>query len=386
MRNLEPSAPRNSTPPELSVVLPAYLEEDNLRLLLPRVAAVLETIGITAEVIVVDSSVPMDATADVASACGARAVAREGGNSYGDAVRTGIAKARGEWVIFMDADGSHPPEWIAKLCAARDSHDLVIASRYIDHGFTENSWSLVLMSRVLNWTYSAALGIRVKDVSNSFRLYRGAQLRALKLSCSNFDIVEEVLIKLLQAHPGLQIIEIPFTFKKRMFGDSKRNLVLFTLGYVFTLLKLRFFVDIGDQLLRFCLVGAAGTVVNLSVFTLGVRWLGADPNIAATVAFVVAVTENFALNRIWTFRRETAAIAREGAWIKYVLVNLLGFGINLLVLNAVLLIWGSERGMLGQALGIMAGMASNFAMSRHFVFRASSRAKRRAESKHAPIV
>jgi dolichol-phosphate mannosyltransferase len=370
----------------LSVVLPAYLEEENLRLLLPRVAAVLEALGITWEVIVVDALTPLDATADVSQACGARAIAREGGNSYGDAVRTGIAKSRGEWVIFMDADGSHPPEWIAKLFAGRGNHDLVIASRYVEKGYTENSLSLVLMSRVLNWTYSIVLGIPVKDVSNSFRLYRGAEVRSLTLSCSNFDIVEEILIKLLRFNPDLRILEIPFTFKKRMFGDSKRNLLLFTFGYVFTLLKLRFFVDIGDQLLRFCLVGVAGTLVNLTVFTLGVEWIGAGPNVAATLAFAVAVTQNFALNRIWTFRRAASALVRHaGAWVKYVLVNLLGLGINLVVLNTVLLIWGAGRGIVGQALGIVAGMASNFAMSRHFVFRASLRAQRRAESNRATV-
>lgn len=364
-------------PPVLSVVLPAYLEEENLRLLLPRIAAALATLGVSSEVIVVDSSTPLDATAEVAAACGARALAREGGDCYGDAVRTGIARSRGEWVLFMDADGSHPPEWIAKLFAVRDHHDLVIASRYVDHGHTENSLSLVLMSRALNWSYSVVLGIRVKDVSNSFRLYRGSQLRSIVLSSANFDIVEEILIKLLRVERGLRILEVPFTFKKRMFGDSKRNLLLFTLGYVFTLLKLRFFVDIGDQLLRFCLVGLGGTLVNLLVFTLSMR-LGTGPNVAAALAFSVAVTQNFALNRIWTFRR--AAFGPTGdsnAWAKYVVVNLLGLGINLAVLNGTLLLGGPGRSTLGQALGILAGMASNFAMARHFVFRASLRARRR---------
>jgi dolichol-phosphate mannosyltransferase len=357
-------------------VLPAYLEEENLRLLLPRIASVLKSLDQSSEVLIVDSMTPLDATAEVAAACGARAIPREGGNAYGDAVRTGIAKARGQWVIFMDADGSHPPEWIAKLFAARHDHDLVIASRYVQQGFTENSQMLILMSRVLNWTYSVVLGIRVKDVSNSFRLYQGRHLRALSLSCSNFDVVEEILIKLLRDNRNLRILEVPFTFKKRMFGDSKRNLVLFMLGYVYTLIKLRFFVDLGDQLLHFCAVGLAGTTVNLLVFALGVRWLALDPNIAATAAFGVAVTQNYVLNRIWTFRRRTSAAHLDAkAWAKYVVVNLLGFGINLLVLNAVLLAWGPARGTVGQALGIMAGMASNFVMARNFVFIAAAGSK-----------
>jgi dolichol-phosphate mannosyltransferase len=358
--------------PTLSVVLPAYLEEENLRLLLPRIVSVLKTLDLSSEVIIVDSMSPLDGTAGAAKEWGATAISRKGGNSYGDAVRTGIAASGGEWVIFMDADGSHPPEWIAKLFAVKGDRDLVIASRYVNQGFTENSLSLVLMSRVLNWTYSVALGIPVKDVSNSFRLYRGDRLRALRLSCDNFDIVEEILIKLLRDTRGLNILEIPFTFKKRMFGDSKRNLLLFTLGYVFTLLKLKFFLDIWGELLRFSLVGLGGTIVNLTVFTACVKWLELDVNLAATVAFAIAVTQNFALNRLWTFNRTTFMRARNAAaWSKYVLVNLVGLGINLLVLNSVLMVWGHEHGLLGQLLGVAAGMASNFLMSKRFVFEAA---------------
>ena len=363
------SAPADETA-MLSIVLPAYLEEENLRLLLPRIQASLAQLPVRSEVIVIDTMAPLDGTRQVALAMGARAFPREGGNSYGDAVRTGIMKSQGDWVIFMDADGSHPPEWIEKLFAERH-HDLVIASRYVQQGFTENSRTLVAMSRVLNWTYSLVLGIRVQDVSNSFRLYRGSQLRALKLSCNNFDVVEEVLIKLLRAKQNMDVLEIPFTFKRRMFGDSKRNLLLFTMGYVFTLVKLRFFIDAGDQLLRFCVVGMAGSLTNLCLFALGAKALGLGVNISATVAFIAAATQNFLLNRAWTFRRAaTVATGNPIAWTKYLLVNLAGLGINLLVLNAVTLMWGVRYSILGQALGIAAGMASNFLMSKRFVFRA----------------
>ena len=358
------------TRPMLSVVLPAYLEEENLRLLLPRIASSLEGIGVSSEVIVVDSMAPLDATAAVAAAAGATAMARAGGNTYGDAVRTGIAASRGEWVIFMDADGSHPPEWIAKLFSSREGKDLVIASRYVESGVTENSLGLVLMSRILNWTYSVVLGIPVKDVSNSFRLYRGDMLRTLRLSCNHFDIVEEILIKLLRVHGDLRILEIPVTFKKRMFGDSKRNLMAFALGYVFTLLKLRFFLDIWGEFLRYCVVGTGGALMNLGVFTLATRWLDMGINQAAVLAFTVAVTQNFALNRLWTFGRSLTAHTHSAlAWSKYVAVNLLGLGINLVILNTTLNSWGDDYATASQAIGVIAGMASNFLLSRYFVFR-----------------
>lgn len=224
----------------LSVVMPAYQEEENLRLLLPRIADALRSLDLSYEVIVVDTMAPLDTTREVCEQLQVRYVARRGGNSFGDAVRTGIAEARGEFVIFMDSDGSHSPEWIPKLFAYHASHDVVIASRYVHEGFTENSWLLVSMSRALNWTYSLVLGIDCRDVSNSYRLYRGAQLKALTLTCDNFDIVEEILFKLVRQNRGLRIHEVPFTFKQRMFGKTKRNLLLFIVTYLFTLIKLRF--------------------------------------------------------------------------------------------------------------------------------------------------
>lgn len=229
-----------TAPVRLSVVMPAYQEEENLRLLLPRIVDALGSLGLSHEVVVVDTMAPLDATREVCEQLQVRYVPRHGGNSFGDAVRTGIAEARGEFIIFMDSDGSHSPEWIPKLFAYHTSHDVVIASRYVREGFTENSWVLVSMSRALNWTYSFVLGIDCRDVSNSFRLYRGTQLKALRLACDNFDIVEEVLFKLVRQNRGLRIREVPFTFKQRMFGKTKRNLILFIVTYLFTLIKLRF--------------------------------------------------------------------------------------------------------------------------------------------------
>ena len=226
----------------LSVMLPAYQEEENLRVLLPRILATLGSLGVTGEVLVVDTVTPRDATRDLCEQLGVRWLARSGGNTFGDAYRTGIAHARGAFIMFMDADGSHPPEWIPRLYEHRSEYDVVIASRYVEHGYTENSQILVLMSRVLNWTYSLVLGIHCKDVSNSFRLCRTAQLRPLSLKCDNFDIVEEVLVKLNRTVHGLRIREVPFTFKQRMFGKTKRNLVMFMISYVLTLIRLRFFV------------------------------------------------------------------------------------------------------------------------------------------------
>ncbi|MFH1058028.1 MAG: glycosyltransferase [Pseudomonadota bacterium] len=221
------------------MVLPAYQEAENLRVLLPRLAAVLGDLPGGAEVLVVDAMAAMDATAAVCAAAGAACLNRTGGNAYGDAVRTGIARAQGRYILFMDADGSHDPEFIAKMFARRGPHAVVVASRYVAGGDTENPRRLILMSRLVNLVYALVLGLRCRDVSNSFKLYPAALIKPLTLRCANFDVVEELLVKAARREPGLTIIELPFTFKKRRFGQTKRNLFLFMLTYLWSLMRLR---------------------------------------------------------------------------------------------------------------------------------------------------
>jgi dolichol-phosphate mannosyltransferase len=225
---------------ELSVVIPSYFEEENLRVILPRLKDELEKLHIPYEVLVVDTMQPKDNTPSVCKKHGVGYVNREGGDKYGDAVRTGIKKAKGTYILFMDADGSHSPEFIPKLFEHRKDHDVVIASRYVAGGSTDNKRILILMSLACNITYSLVLGLDCKDVSNSFKLYRAEPLKRLAPRCDNFDIIEEILFKMKRQDKGLRIKEVPFHFKERLFGHTKRNLFLFVLSYLFTLLKLRF--------------------------------------------------------------------------------------------------------------------------------------------------
>ncbi|MCC6356024.1 MAG: glycosyltransferase [Verrucomicrobiae bacterium] len=223
---------------DLSVVIPAYREAENLRLLLPRLNRVLSSLQVRSEVLVIDTKTPQDETPQVCQDHGSRYVPRTCGNDYGDAVRTGLSAAAGEFILFMDADGSHAPEFIPNLWLHARSADVVIASRYVLGGGTENPISLILMSRLLNILYAAVLGIKCRDVSNSFKLYRADLIRTLPLRSRHFDVVEELLVRAHGRANPLKILEVPFLFKKRLFGETKRKLLPFILSFYTTLLKL----------------------------------------------------------------------------------------------------------------------------------------------------
>ncbi len=226
---------------ELSVVMPAYREADSLRMLLPVLMPAVAALTPSFEVIVADALTPVDDTAEVCAANGVTCIARTGGNLYGDAVRTGIERSRGRYGLLMDSDGSHNPVELIKLWERRGTTDIVIGSRYVRGGSTENPAVLILMSRVLNLAYKFAFHLPVADVSNSLRLYRGDQLRALHLVSDNFDIVEEILIRLVAGESHASVSEVPVTFEQRKAGESKRNLPAFVLSYFASMAKMRSF-------------------------------------------------------------------------------------------------------------------------------------------------
>ncbi len=140
----------------------------------------------------------------------------------------------------MDADGSHSPEFVHYLYGYKDDYDIVMASRYINGGSTDNNGILIFMSHVTNIIYSVVLNLNYKDISNSFKLYRTSLLKERKLKCRNFDIIEEALYKIRKSHKDLKVIEIPYSFKERMFGHTKRKLVRFVISYLVTIVRLRF--------------------------------------------------------------------------------------------------------------------------------------------------
>lgn len=220
----------------LSVLIPAFDENKNLSILLPKIRSEVKVKNF--EVIVIDGYFYDRKTYLVCKKNNVFYCRRKNNNSYGEAIREGINQCRGDYVIIMDADFSHSPKFINNMFLKK-KFDVVIASRYINDGGTENPYHLILLSRILNYLYSKILSLKIKDISNSFRLYKAHKLKNIITVCNNFDIVEEIIYKLSKKYNNLKITEIPYVFKKRKFGKSKRTLI-FAITYLITLLKLRF--------------------------------------------------------------------------------------------------------------------------------------------------
>jgi dolichol-phosphate mannosyltransferase len=152
---------------------------------------------------------------------------------YGGALRTGFQAATGNYVLTLDADGSHDPSFLSQMWESRESAEVVVASRYVAGGAAEMSPLRSVLSRVLNLTFRRGLSLPVHDLSSGYRLYHRAAVRGLKIQATNFDVLEEILIRTLAA--GYTVREIPFHYRARMSGESHVRLARFAISYMRTL-------------------------------------------------------------------------------------------------------------------------------------------------------
>ena len=152
-----------------SILIPSYDEFENLKILVPQIIDTISPYIDSFEIILIDREEKDLDTYNLAMKYDIRHIQREGGDRYGDAVRSGISKARGRTIIFMDADGSHNPNEILNLCKFSDSFDLVVSSRYLIKSKSENSFFKELGSKFLNKLCKSLFKIECTDFSNSFK-------------------------------------------------------------------------------------------------------------------------------------------------------------------------------------------------------------------------
>jgi dolichol-phosphate mannosyltransferase len=214
--------------PRILVTLATYNERDNLA---PLVTEVLRQLP-DAHVLVIDDNSP-DGTWQVAEQLGAadprvRLLRRPGKLGLGTATLAAMKYAMDgnyDYHVNMDADFSHPPRYLPALVAGMAKYDVMIGSRYVAGGGSEN-WPLVRLaiSRSVNALVRFLMRIPAKDCSGAFRCYRVARLRRTHLNkviSRGYSFQQEVLFRCREA--GCKIGETPIIFENRRAGASKVN-------------------------------------------------------------------------------------------------------------------------------------------------------------------
>ena len=220
--------------PDLAVVIPALNERENLELLLPALKETLDGLGIRWEIIVADGG-SRDGTSEAAMRRGARVI-RQHEPGYGAALMEAIEASRAEYVVTMDADLSHRPVFLIDLWKQRDRAEILIASRYVPGGASQTHWFRRMCSGILNVTYRRLLSLPVQDLSSGFRMYRRSILKGLRCGARDFDILEEILIKVYAL--GFRIQELPFRYLSRGSGRSHARFLKFGWAYLKTLIRM----------------------------------------------------------------------------------------------------------------------------------------------------
>lgn len=214
----------------LSIIIPTLNEEANIGELIPALHKVASQISPQYEIIIVDGG-SLDNTRDVAKKLNAKVIVQTR-RGYGGALKEGFDVAQGEYILTLDGDLSHSPAFIPQMWEARAEAEIVVASRYAPGGSAETSLFRRTLSNILNKVFTTGLSLPLKDISSGFRMYQASLLRDLNLTSTDFDILEEVLIK--GYAQGWRINEVPFHYLPRKSGTTHVKLLRFGISYLRT--------------------------------------------------------------------------------------------------------------------------------------------------------
>ena len=211
------------------ICLPTYNEQDTLA---PLTREIFKFVP-EAVILVIDDASP-DGTGLIAEALAGkdariRVLHRKVKDGLGRAYSAGFVHALAEFepsvIVQMDADFSHPAAALPGLLDKIGGHDLVIASRYVAGGGTEN-WNIFrrLISRFGSFYARCWLGLPVHDLTSGFKVWRSDMLaRVMREPVSGGGYVFQVETTLIASCLGARIVEMPFVFTDRQLGRSKMS-------------------------------------------------------------------------------------------------------------------------------------------------------------------
>jgi dolichol-phosphate mannosyltransferase len=283
--------------------VPSFNERENIAPLMERLDACLK--GIAWEVIYVDDDSP-DGTAAAVKALArrdprVRCVHRIGRRGLSTAVIEGIQASSAPYVAVIDADLQHDETLLPRMLKTvkAEGLDVVVGSRYVEGGGV-GEWEKhrVAMSGLATRLARLVVSAQLTDpMSGFFLMTRPAFDAAVRrLSGQGFKI----LLDLFASAPRpYRFKELPYQFRPRVHGESKLD-SLVAWEYLMLLVDKLFGRFVPTRFVLFGAVGMSGVVVHLT--TLRLMLMAAEFPVAQTTATIVAMTSNFALNNLLTYR------------------------------------------------------------------------------------
>jgi len=305
---------------QVSIIIPTFNESKNIIKILKSIGENLP-INIPTETIVVDDNSPdgtgklvEDYLKNLKKAAGFTIdiIHKKTKSGLSSAILHGIQQAKGETIVVMDSDFSHPPQIIPKMIdALKKSHfDIVVASRYVSGGIISD-WTLKrkLLSKIANKIAKKFLGIKIDDPMSGFFAFNRSIINELKFEGIGYKILMEILVKT----KGVHVKEIPYTFSDRKEGASKfdHHVIIDYLKSVWKLYQYgkssskeekRPSVNFLYKAGRFYTIGASGLAINLLIsYIFSNSFTDVWYLYANVMGIISSMTTNFILNKYWTF-------------------------------------------------------------------------------------
>jgi dolichol-phosphate mannosyltransferase len=358
--------------PELSIIVPAYNEHDNVPLMVDLLKRTLE--DVSWEVIFVDDNSP-DGTAAAVRALGAadhrvRCIRRVGRRGLAGACIEGMMSSQARYVAVLDADLQHDETLLAPMLERMRTGDVdvVVGSRYIPGGSADSFTSKRrFMSRLSHVASHMITKVELNDSGSGFFMIRRAAVEEIapRLSSQGFKLLLDIMTT---ARGTLRAAELPYTFRERQHGESKLDAHI-VIDFA-ALLVAKFTNDaVSFRFLMFCFVGLTGVVVHMAALQVGIQSLALHFGVAQVAATVLAICWNFVLNNMLTYRDQ-----RLSGWrfvtglLRFQLVCAVGAISNV---NAAAWIYDyDENWWLAGLGGALMSAVWNYVVSAAFVWRA----------------
>ena len=342
---------------DVSVIIPTLNERANIDSLLSRILKTgISCSTFNLEIIVVDDGSTdgtRECVQDWESNYPVRLLARDGERGLATAILSGAKIAKGNIILAMDADLSHPPEKIPQLVEPimAGSHDMVVGSRYVSGGSTPG-WSVFrrVCSRLA--TYLAKPLTDVNDPLSGFFAIHREILVDFQKNVAGFKIGLELLVS---GGNALRVAEIPIEFHDRQKGESKldRHIIW---AYLLQLVRLaggNISTATGPRLAVVCLFSA---LIDFSIFKL-LLTNGTEIATAHIISFLMATVSGFILNNRWAFAGDYGTVfqATVHNYKSFIIVTVFTLFIRGGVLALVTVQWnGSPQAAILAAMGVAA--------------------------------
>lgn len=368
----DPSPTRGPCPPpELAIVIPTFNEAGNVAEIARRIGASLE--GIAWEILFVDDD-SADGTAErvrelARADSRIRLLRRVGRRGLSSACIEGMLATTAPFLAVIDADLQHDetllPHMLARLQA--EDLDIVVGSRYVSGG-SVGDWNerRQAMSRFASRLAQRLIHADLADPMSGFFMVRAPVLAACVGDLSGVGY--KILLDIFASSPRpLKFAELPYDFRQREHGESKLdNAVLWE--YALMLLQKLIGPRIPVRFIAFSLIGGSGVLVHLGVLWLLNRLLGTSFLIGQAVATLVAMTTNFFLNNVLTYR-DMRLRGRQllWGWLSFVIACSIGAIANVGI--ATYLFEGDTGWVLSALAGILVGAVWNYAVTAVYTWR-----------------